>query len=74
MTVEAGDGLRIVFTSVGNVTDGWVQIAATATNDAQQEKAKAIAAKVAGYDFRLTSNQMEILSWSVNDVTDEKKS
>jgi Domain of unknown function (DUF4340) len=74
MTIEAGDGLRIVFTSVGDITEGWIQVAAEATNDASQDKAKAIAAKVAGYDFRLTSNQAEIIGWTVNELTDEQKS
>jgi Domain of unknown function (DUF4340) len=74
MTIEAGDGLRIVFTSVGDITEGWIQVAAEATNDANQDKAKAIAAKVAGYDFRLASNQAEIIGWTVNELTDEQKS
>jgi len=74
MTVDAEDGLRLVFTVVGDITDGWVQITAEATGDAKQDKAKAIAAKVAGYDFRLTSNQAEMVGWTVTDLTDEQKS
>jgi Domain of unknown function (DUF4340) len=73
MVVDADDGLRLVFTGVGDVTEGWVRIAAEATNDAKQDKAKAIVAKVAGYDFRLPSNQTEILAWTITDVTDEQK-
>jgi hypothetical protein len=74
MVVDAGDGLRLTFTALGDVTEGWVQIAAEATSDAAKDKAKLIASKVDGYDFRLPSNQAELLSWTVADVTDEKKS
>jgi hypothetical protein len=74
MTFDAEDGLRLVFTSVGDITEGWIQVTAEATNDAKQDKAKAVAAKVAGYDFRLASNQAEILSGTLNDLTDEQKS
>jgi Domain of unknown function (DUF4340) len=74
MVVDAGEGLRLTFTTLGDVTEGWVQIAAEATSDAAKDKAKLIASKVDGYDFRLASNQAELLSWTVTDVTDEKKS
>jgi hypothetical protein len=72
LVVDAENGLRLVFTSVGDITEGWVRISAEATGDAKQDKAKAIAAKVAGYDFRLPSNQAEILAWNTNDVTEEQ--
>jgi len=74
MMVDAGEGLRLVFTAVGDITQGWVQISAEATNDAVKDKAKLIASKVDGYDFRLPSNQAEILGWTVTDLTDEQKS
>jgi hypothetical protein len=73
LTVDAGDGLQLVFTGVGDITEGWVRIKADATADAMRDKAKAIAAKVAGYDFRLSSNLAEILGWSMTDVTDEER-
>ncbi len=73
LVVDAGDGLRLTFTALGNITDGWVQIAAEATSDAAKDKAKLIASKVDGYDFRLPSHQTEILTWTITDVTDEKK-
>ena len=73
MVVDAGEGLRLVLTAIGDITDGWVQIAAEATGDAAKDKAKLIASKVDGYDFRLPSNQAEILGWTVMDVTDEQK-
>ena len=74
MVVDAGEGLRLVLTAVGDITEGWVQIAAEATNDATKDKAKLIASKVDGYDFRLPSNQAEILGWTITDLTDEQKS
>jgi hypothetical protein len=74
MVVDADEGLRLTFTALGNVSEGWVQIAAEATSDAAKDKAKLIASKVDGYDFRLPSNQAEVLSWTVTDLTDEKKS
>jgi hypothetical protein len=73
MVVDAGEGLRLVLTAVGDITEGWVQIAAEATTDAAKDKAKLIASKVDGYDFRLPSNQAEILGWTITDVTDEQK-
>jgi len=73
MVVDAGDGLSLVFTAVGDVTEGWVQIAAEATSDAAKDKAKLIGSKVDGYDFRLPSNQAEILGWTITDLTDEEK-
>jgi hypothetical protein len=73
MVVDAGDGLRLVLTTVGDITEGWVQIAAEATSEATKDKAKLIASKFDGYDFRLPSNQAEILGWTITDVTDEQK-
>jgi hypothetical protein len=73
MVVDAGEGLRLVLTTVGDVTEGWVQIAAEVTSDAAKDKAKLIASKVDGYDFRLPSNQAEILGWTITDLTDEQK-
>jgi hypothetical protein len=73
MVVDAGENLRLVFTAAGNVTEGWVHIAAEATSDAAKDKAKLIASKVDGYDFRLPSNQAEILGWTITDLTDEEK-
>ena len=71
---KSGNGLRITITSVGNVSDGWVQIAAEATEDGAKDKAKLIMSKVEGYDFRLPSNQAEVLGWTITDVTEEQKS
>jgi hypothetical protein len=74
MVVEAGEGLQLIITAVGDLSDSWVQIAAEARNDAAKDKAKLITSKVEGYDFRLPSYQAEMLGWTTNDLTDEKKS
>jgi hypothetical protein len=73
MVVDAAGGLRLTITSLGNFSDGWVQIAAEATEDAAKDKAKLITSKVEGYDFRLPSNLAEVLGWTVADVTSEQK-
>jgi hypothetical protein len=72
MVVDAGNGLRLTITALGNVSDGWVQVAVEATEDAAKDKAKLITSKVEGYDFRLPSNLAEVLGWTMVDVTNEK--
>jgi hypothetical protein len=73
MVVDAGNGLRLTITSLGPTSDGWVQIAADAAEDGAKDKAKLIASKVEGYDFRLPSNLAEVLGWTVTDVTNDKQ-
>jgi hypothetical protein len=74
MVVDTEDGLRLTFTSVGDIAEGWVQIAAAAqaADDAKQAKAKLIASKVDGFDFRLPASQADLLGWTVTDLTNEK--
>jgi hypothetical protein len=74
MVVTVDDGLQLVITGVGDISAGWVQLSAEATNDAQREKAQAISAKVDGFDFRLPANQAELLGWTATDLTSEQKS
>ncbi|MBV9969774.1 MAG: DUF4340 domain-containing protein [Xanthobacteraceae bacterium] len=67
------DGVEVTLTSVGNLADGWVQITAEPTaTDGKPDKAKAIATKTADFEFRLPSQQTEILGWNLKDVTNEK--
>jgi Domain of unknown function (DUF4340) len=67
------DGVRVTLANVGNPADGWVQVTAEpSATDGKPEKAKAITAKTADFEFRLPSQQTEILSWNLNDVTTEK--
>jgi hypothetical protein len=74
LTAETGDGLRLVITSVGDLAEGWVRISAEATGDAGRDKAKAINAKVDGFDFRLPPAQTDMLGWTLADLTNEQKS
>jgi Domain of unknown function (DUF4340) len=69
--VAEADGLKLTLTNVGAISDGWVQVTAEATNDAKREQAMAITAKTEGFEFRLPSQQTEILSWTVDELTTE---
>jgi hypothetical protein len=76
MTVDVDNGLRLVLTSVGDLSDGWVQIVVAPADEAKQDTAKtaaeALATKVGGYDFRLSSNLSEIMGWTNLDLTNEQ--
>lgn len=50
------------------------QLSAEATNNAQRERANAIAAKVEGFDFRLPADRAELLGWTNTELTTEQKS
>ena len=73
MVVDAGEGLQIVFTALGELTEGWVHITAEATNDAAKDKAKLITSKVEGYDFRLRSSDRDHLGWTMAELSVEQK-
>jgi hypothetical protein len=73
MIVDAGNGLHLTIVSLGNVSDGWVQITAEATEDGAKDKAKLIMSKVEGYDFHLPSHLAEVLAWTMTDLTGEQK-
>jgi hypothetical protein len=73
LVADTADGLRLSFTNVGDLADGWVQVTAEATNDAARDEAKALNAKAQGYDFRLPPHQVELLGWTIADLTDEQK-
>ncbi len=68
------DGLHITVTSVGEPSQGWVQLSAQATNDAKRAQADAIAAKIDGYDFHLPPDRTELLGSTITDLTNEQKS
>jgi uncharacterized protein DUF4340 len=71
--VADADGVRVTLTNVGNPSDGWVQVTAEPTaTDGKPDKAKAITTKAADFEFRLPSQQTEILGWNMKDVTTEK--
>jgi uncharacterized protein DUF4340 len=74
LVVDAGGDLQIIFTTLGDLTEGWVQITAEAKTDAAKDKAKLITSKVEGYDFRLLSSEADRLGWTMADLTVEQKS
>ncbi|HSV25355.1 MAG TPA: DUF4340 domain-containing protein [Xanthobacteraceae bacterium] len=74
MVVETSDDLHLIITAVGDLTQGWVQIAAQAKSDAAKNKAQMIDSKVAGYEFRLPEYKAGMLGWTISDLTSEKQS
>lgn len=74
MVVDLDSGLRLTVTGVGDPSQGWVELSVEATNDAAKPKADALAAKVAGYDFRLPVDRTELLGSTAAELTSEKKS
>jgi len=74
LVVDAGEGLQIVFTSLGDLAEGWVHITAEGTTDAAKDKAKLITSGVEDYDFRLHSNEAERLGWTMSNLSIEQKS
>jgi Domain of unknown function (DUF4340) len=71
--VADADGVRVTLTNVGNPADGWVQVTAEPTAaDGKPDKAKAITTKTSDFEFRLPSQQAELLGWNLKDVTTEK--
>ncbi|HEY7301699.1 MAG TPA: DUF4340 domain-containing protein [Xanthobacteraceae bacterium] len=73
LVADVGDGLRISLTSAGEPSDGWVQIGVEAMSDGARDKAKAIAAKADGFDFRLPSTEAEVLGWTNHELSNEQK-
>jgi hypothetical protein len=71
-TIEIGDAMRLVVVAAGE--PGWVQISVEPMGDAGRDKATALAAKVAGFDFRLPPDRAELLGWTMDDLTNEQKS
>jgi hypothetical protein len=74
LTADIGDGMRLSFTGVGDLAEGWVQISAEATGDAARDKTNALNAKLQGHDFRLPPHQTDVLGWTIADLTNEQKS
>jgi hypothetical protein len=65
--------VRVTLANVGNPADGWVQVTAEpSATDGKADKAKAITTKTADFEFRLPSQQAEILGWNLKDVTSDK--
>ena len=70
---ETRDGLVLKINPVGDIADNWVRIAVESKAEASSEQAKAIAAKVAGRDFRVAGYQSEVFGWTPAEMTSEQK-
>lgn len=69
--VETGDGLAVTMTALPAATDadkGWVRLAAEAVDPKSADAAKAIAAKVDGFEFRIKSTYADLFGWTVDDL------
>jgi hypothetical protein len=72
--VADADGVWVTLANVGNLADGWVQVTAEpSATDGKPDKAKAITSKTADFEFRLPSQQAEVLGWNLKDVTTEEQ-
>lgn len=67
MVVMSRDGLKITITSVGELKDGWVRIAAESTDDKSKKQAAELKAKVDGFEFKLIDRYAEVLRWKLKE-------
>lgn len=70
--IETTDGLALTLTEVpaaGKDDGGWVRIAAEAATPAAAAAAKAIAARVDGFAFRIAPATLQIFGWTPDDLT-----
>ncbi|MBX9760819.1 MAG: DUF4340 domain-containing protein [Beijerinckiaceae bacterium] len=71
------EGLRVTVTSVGEQKDGWVRMQVEAlpeASDAAKKQAADLTPKMHGYEFKLSQNDIDQMSWTLQDVTTEPKS
>ncbi len=71
------DGLRVAVTSVGDQKEGWVRMQVDTTadaNDAAKKEAADLAPKMHGFEFKLSQNDIDQMSWTLQDLTTEPKS
>lgn len=71
------EGLRVTVASVGELKDGWVRMAVETTpeaTEAAKTRAAELAPKMHGFEFKLTPNEIEQMSWTLMDVTTEPRS
>ncbi|MDP2358103.1 MAG: DUF4340 domain-containing protein [Beijerinckiaceae bacterium] len=71
------DGLRVTVSSVGDQKDGWVSMQVDTTaeaNDAAKKEAAELAPKMDGFEFKLSQNDIDQMSWTLEDITTEPKS
>lgn len=73
MVVTSRNGYRVTYTSMGDVSDGWVRFAVDATDDAGKAEADELRKKVEGFEFKLAQHEIDMLKWGLADVTTEAK-
>ncbi len=74
MIVTSWKGYTISYTAIGDVADGWVRFTTQVTSDVGKEEAEDFRRKTEGYDFKLAQHEIDMLRWSLKDVTQEAKS
>ncbi len=75
LSAETADGLKFEVRSIGtkDEKDDWVRITATALQDSAKTEVGALREKLEPFDFRLTAREVEILGWSIDDITRKKE-
>jgi len=71
------EGLRVAVTSVGDQKEGWVRMQVDTTaeaSDAAKKEAADLAPKMHGFEFKLSQNDIDQMSWTLQDITTEPKS
>ncbi|HEY8580371.1 MAG TPA: DUF4340 domain-containing protein [Beijerinckiaceae bacterium] len=65
-------GLRVTIAAV-DLAEGWTRISAEATTDEAKAQLAELAPKIDGFEFKLSKNDADMLSWGMKDVTSEPK-
>jgi hypothetical protein len=73
MVVTSRNGVRISYATIGKLADGWVRFTVEAISDEGRDEAATLKSKMEGYDFKLATNETEMLGWELKDVTTEPK-
>ncbi len=73
MIVTSRNGLRITYTSIGALADGWVRFAVEATAEEGNAEAEDFRKKTEGWDFKLAAHEVDMLGWGLMDVSAEAK-
>ena len=74
MIVTSWKGYTITYTAIGDVADGWVRFSTQLTSDLGKEEAEDFRRKTEGFDFKLAQHEIDMLRWSMKDVSQEPKS
>ena len=67
----------VLLTSAGDQKEGWVRMQVDTTaeaSDAAKKEAADLAPKMHGFEFKLSQNDIDQMSWTLQDITTEPKS